>query len=293
MAVAESGSFRMAAQTLNRSQSAVSMQVQKLEEQLNLQLFHRTTRMVRLTHQGDILLTYAKRAIYEINAGLNEIKKISEGSSGQISIASVPSIASSVLPRVLSGFKRQNPDIYLNVREQLADDLLQSVRNLEVDFAIGTLMPESKDLMFSPIVAEDIVAVASNSAGLGRRETVTLEQVASRAIILISPTASLRSYIDRALAERGLSIQESFEVTNVRTMFDFALAGLGTALMPACSVPQVIPEDMNVYKVEKPGLKRMICQIKLKGTSFAPLASTLLAAIKKEMLSDLRFHPPT
>src|SRR3954447_10424998 len=72
--VAEHSSFCRAAEVSNRSQSAVSMQIRQLELQLGVSLFHRTTRRVQLTREGELLLVCARKAVYELQTGLRQIK---------------------------------------------------------------------------------------------------------------------------------------------------------------------------------------------------------------------------
>lgn len=291
IAVAEMDSFKLAAGRLNRSQSAVSMQIRLLEEQLGVPLFHRTTRKVRLTRQGEILLTYARRAIHELDTGLEEVRRTASVDSGEVAMACIPSIASSVMPKLLKGYKDEHPNIHLNLREMHSEQLLKSLRAMEVDFAVGAMLDGLEDVTFRPLVTEEIVAVATTSLGLPDRPSLSLGEVMEKPIILISPSASLRSYIDTALERHRLVAQESFEVTNVRTMLDFAEAGLGSALIPLASLPEVMPPDTRVYHVSEPALQRTICHITLRGTSLTPFAQGLMDRITRALVADPRFRP--
>lgn len=290
LAVAELGSFKLAAGQLNRSQSAVSVQVRQLEEQLGLPLFHRTTRMVRLTRQGEQLCAYVQRALREIDTGLNEIRKAASADTGVLAIASVPSIAGSVLPQLLRDYKAKHPNISLSLRELHADDLLIALQELAVDFGIGPEVPGHPELCFTPLVSEKIVAVSALDLGLPHRDSLTLAQVVTKPLILISSGAYMRRYIDAALAEQNLTAEESFEVTNVRTMLDFAQAGLGTALIPAASVPSPPPKGVQVASVRAPALQRTICRIELRGTAMTPFAREMASRIAKVLAEDPRFH---
>src|ERR1700754_4332851 len=78
LVVAERASFKGAADELHRTQAAISAQVKKLEEQIGIKLFHRTTRSVVLTADGELLLQYTQRAVDEIEQGLNKVIKNSE-----------------------------------------------------------------------------------------------------------------------------------------------------------------------------------------------------------------------
>src|SRR6202046_3753483 len=137
VAVAENRSFRMAAEQLNRSQSAVSMQIKQLEEQVGLAIFHRTTRRVELTSEGERLLAHARRALDEWDNGLRQIRDVVDIQRGTLSIGCVPTVAATILPRALNVFQKAYPGININLRELAAHDLLDSVRRREIDFGIG------------------------------------------------------------------------------------------------------------------------------------------------------------
>src|ERR1700722_11114733 len=128
IAVAENKSFRQASEQLNRSKSAVSMQIRQPEEQVGVALFHRTTRRVELSSEGEQLLTHARRAIEEWDNGLRQIRDIVDIQRGTLSIGCVPTVAATILPRALNVFQKAHPGININLRELAAHDLLDSVR---------------------------------------------------------------------------------------------------------------------------------------------------------------------
>src|SRR3954468_17118190 len=97
-AVAQNASFRKASEQLNLSQPALSAHIRDLEEALGLPLFHRTTRMVRLTADGERFLVRALRALDEIESGLLELRDQVELQRGRVIVVCVPMIACHVLP---------------------------------------------------------------------------------------------------------------------------------------------------------------------------------------------------
>ena len=99
IAIADNRSFRQASEKLNRSQSAVSMQIKQLEDQIGAALFHRTTRRVELTAEGSKLLTFARRALGEWENGLREIREAVDIQRGTLTFACIPTIAATILPR--------------------------------------------------------------------------------------------------------------------------------------------------------------------------------------------------
>src|ERR1700743_47955 len=104
--VAEHSSFCRAAEVSNRSQSAVSMQIRQLELQLGVSLFHRTTRRVQLTREGELLLVCARKAVSELQTGLRQIRDAVDIQRGRLTLACAPTLAATRLPEILATFQK-------------------------------------------------------------------------------------------------------------------------------------------------------------------------------------------
>lgn len=140
IAVAETGSFSLAADTVGRTQSAVSLQIKKLEEGLNCVFFDRSNRQVSLTEQGEIFLVYARRMVelqWEAYSRLNEPEV-----KGEISIGAPEDFATHYLPDILATFSRQHPHVQLNVRCDLTLNLMNSFRKGEFEIILVKRDPE-------------------------------------------------------------------------------------------------------------------------------------------------------
>ena len=264
--VAETCSFRKAAELLHRSQSAVSTQIRLLEEQIGVSLFHRTTRRVQLTAEGVQLLGHAQRAVASLEQGLREIREAANIQQGHISIGCVPSIAATVLPGVLAEFQRKRGGIRLELRELASEQLLQAVARQEISFGIG---PEVEDTSDSDLTS------------------ITLADLAELPVVLASSSAALRNRLNRELALRGLEITNSFEVIQVQTMLAFAQAGLGVAILPRIMIPQPMDATLQALPIVDPVLERNLCLITLKGNSLSPAAIELTGLIVDRFRSAL------
>jgi DNA-binding transcriptional LysR family regulator len=140
VAVAETGSFSHAAEIVGRTQSAVSLQIKKLEEGLNCSLFDRSNRSVALTEQGEIFLGYARRMMelqWEAYSRLNE-----PDVRGEISLGTPEDFATHYLPDILATFAKHHPHVQLNVRCDLTLNLVNSFRKGEFDIILVKRDPE-------------------------------------------------------------------------------------------------------------------------------------------------------
>lgn len=140
IAIAETGSFSKAADIVGRTQSAVSLQIKKLEEGLKCSLFDRSNRQVALTEQGEILLGYARRMVelqWEAYSRLNEPEV-----KGEISLGTPEDFATHYLPEILANFTKHHPLVQLHVRCDLTLNLLIGFRKGEYDMILVKRDPE-------------------------------------------------------------------------------------------------------------------------------------------------------
>ena len=141
ISIAETGTFSHAADTVGRTQSALSLQIKKLEDGLGCQLFDRSGRKVKLTDQGEIFLGYAKRIIqlqWEAFSRLNE-----PDVQGEIRLGTPEDFATHYLPDVLSTFRQHHPRVQLNVSCDLTLNLIDGFRRGDYDVILVKRDPKA------------------------------------------------------------------------------------------------------------------------------------------------------
>ena len=272
--VAEHASFRSAADQARRSQSSVSTQIKQREGQLGVALFHRTTRSVRLTAEGEQLLGCVRRALHEVEAGLRKIEEAVDMRRGHVSIACSPTVASTRLPLVLAAFSKNYPDVRLSVRELTSSDLCESLRKREVDFGIGPVLDEP-DLAFRRILKEEIYALVPRRLFQTLRSSIRLEELARMPVLLLNPATALRALIERTVAAQGLTLSTNYQFTQVQTLIAAANAGLGVAILPKIALPANPGPDLQELRIVEPVMTREIAIVTLRGQALSPAARKL------------------
>lgn len=140
IAIAETGTFSHAADVVGRTQSALSLQIKKLEENVGCSLFTRTSRKVALTEQGEIFLGYAKRIVqlqWEVYSRLRE-----PDIEGEIRLGTPEDFATHYLPEVLALFRKHHPRIQLNVSCDLTLNLVDGFQRGEFDIILVKRDPQ-------------------------------------------------------------------------------------------------------------------------------------------------------
>lgn len=141
MRLAETGTFSHAAETVGRTQSALSLQIKKLEESLGCSLFERTSRSVKLTEQGEIFLGYAKQMIALQWEAYSRLKE--PDVAGEIRFGTPEDFATHYLPNVLASFRQHHPRIQLNVSCDLTLNLMKGFERGEFDVILVKRDPQS------------------------------------------------------------------------------------------------------------------------------------------------------
>lgn len=287
--VGEHSSFRTAAEMSHRSTSAVSAQIRRLEDQLGVPLFHRTTRNVRLTAEGEQLLECARRALMEVDAGLRKIQESADLRRGRVSLACSPTIAATRLARVLAAFDKGHPGIEVFVRELTSEALFESIRRHEVDFGIGPVI-ETAEFSFEPLLDDPLYALVPKRFVTTSKDTIALATLTNMPLLLLSPATALRTALEATMRERNLSVSTRYEFAQAQTLISMASAGLGAAILPKVALPPVIDQRIHVLRVVRPAIARTVALITLRGQSLSP-ASLRLAKLMKQLIADPEERP--
>jgi DNA-binding transcriptional LysR family regulator len=274
LAVAESASFRKAAEQSHLSLPAVSMQIKQLEEQLRVSLFHRTTRRVELTAEGERLMISARKAMAELETGLVHIQQAADVQHGRLAFACVPTVASTRLPQILTIFAKRYPGVALHVRELAGHELLEAVRRREVDFGIGQLTGKEGDFDATPVFQDEYWALLPQWYEDKGRTGISIEELSKLPLLKLCSGSAMREVLDSAMTAQGLPIEANYEFMHVTTLIAMAESGLGIALLPSIALPR--QTNLKAVRVTRPVLIRSIDIITLRGHTPSPAAAKLV-----------------
>ena len=280
MLVAEHRSFKIAAEHARRSQSAVSTQIKQLEAQLGIALFHRTTRHVRMTAEGEQLFAGARRAMQEIALSLRNVQEAVDVRRGKVALACVPTVASTRLPAVLSVFEKDYPEVHVSLRE-LQVGLNQAVRDGEVDFGVGPVVSGDSDLDFDPIFDEPLMALVPKAFLRGARKTISLEALSAMPMLVLNTATAMQQYVEATLRARSLTFKAKYQCIQAQTQIAMVEAGLGAVVLPRSLVMAHKSPATRALQIVEPEMSRQIAIVTLRGRSLSPAAGRLAQLIRE------------
>ncbi len=241
VAVAETTSFTRAAQRCLVVQSALSHQIARLERELGIKLFERTSRRVRLTSAGAAFLPAARqclaaadRATADAAAAVGEIR-------GRLAVGLIPTVAAVDIPGALRDFRRRHPSVRISLRAGASEDLVEQVRQggIEVAFLGLPVTARPDGVRFRVLAHDRLVAVVAPDHPLAKEPTVDLRRLSQEVFVDLPAKTAGRAQSDQAFAAAGLSRDVAFEVTTAYLTAGLVGQGLGIALLPSAYAPRL------------------------------------------------------
>ena len=218
VAIAETGSFTRAADVVHKTQSAVSMQMRRLEERIGTPIFSRDGRASKLTEDGERLLGYARRMVRLSNETVSAFDDT--GLSGTVRLGTPDDYADRFLPEVLARFARSHPRVEVSVVCEPSATLMDLARRAEVDLAIVTACGE----MPTEVVRQEPLLWATSAAHRVEEEEVL-------PLALSKPPCQWRTAGIEALSDVGRPYRILYTSGNSTAISAAVLAGLAVTVM--------------------------------------------------------------
>ncbi|MDH2238974.1 LysR family transcriptional regulator [Pigmentiphaga sp. GD03639] len=235
--VAEELHFGRAAERLHMTQPPLSQQIRQLEQLIGAELFHRTTRSVSLTPAGRILHDRAKKILQDAEAAADAARRAASGSAGSVAVGFTASSIYRTLPRLVSAFRRQYPEVELRLEEMRPEPMLDALHADKLDVAL--LRPPEKSLAdprlaHSVIARERLVLALPADHALAHLEQVPVSNLDGLHLIGFSPDQAPYSYeLCQRLFHAAQVVPHVVQASILPTMLALVEAGMGAALVPA------------------------------------------------------------
>lgn len=232
IAVAELGSFSLAAQRLHLTQPSVTGRVQRLESALGTALLLRTTRKVETTAAGAALQVEAVQALAGLRKLVAGFRAQAQQGRHRVVLAATPMLAALTLPPLLRDYSRRYTDVQVVLRDLRYPEVLAALDAGTADVAL--LSYEGHDPRYTalPLASQKMVVLAPASHPLAQFKSIKVEQLAPHALLVIEYYATAHQRIAQALQQRGLSLCPCTPVENLNTALGLLDAEMGAALLP-------------------------------------------------------------
>ncbi len=242
--------FARAAEACFVTQPTLSMQIQKLEDELGVLLFDRSKHPVRPTSVGERIINQARTVVLETDRIHQILQEGKNQLEGPFKLGVIPTIASSLLPRFLSNFHEAFPRIQLQIQELQTEKIIEKLRMDELDAGILATPLDAKGIIEKPLFYEPFMAFIPASHRLGKEAFITNSELDVNDILLLNEGHCFRNSvlnICNKLPKEGQRPVE-LESGNFETLIKLSKRGFGMTLIPYLHALDLSEEDQKLVK---------------------------------------------
>ncbi len=224
------------------SQSAITIQIQKLEKELGVKLFERIGKHVYLTEKGSSFVPYANEILKSVNAAL-AFSQQEEKIQGVLRIGGVESICTGLLPNLLLDFYRICPNVEIIVRSGTTTQLINQLTSNELDLVLT--FDEKiyrSELVCDVLQEEKVIFLTLSHPTFDNNKIIPIAPLCEKPFILTEANAAYRYILERMLAEKGLEIHPILEVGNTETIINLLKKGMGISFLPFFTVKSLLED---------------------------------------------------
>ena len=236
VAVATYKSFVAAAEKCFVTQPTLSMQIQKLEDELGVKIFDRNKHPIAITEMGEIIVQQARIALAECERIHELIQDQQSIITGTFKFAAIPTVAPNILPSLLENYAHHFPNIKLQVKEMETNQIIAALRNNEIDAGLLSTPLEENDIKEYPMFYEPFVGYFADGEAALQKRLINPSDIALERIWLLNEGHCMRNQIINLCSEQIQRMQTErpyrYESSNVGTLCKMVERNGGMTILP-------------------------------------------------------------
>jgi LysR family transcriptional regulator, carnitine catabolism transcriptional activator len=280
LVASRSESFSAAAKKLAISQPTLSSAVARIEQQLGVTLFDRTTRRVVLTSAGGRLAVAAADLVRIYHSSISNLRAAPENSP-RIRLSVSPTLGAVVAPAAIAAFRETHPDFEVTLHDVDRQDAITLLTDRMTDFAIMNDAPTLADLEREVIGDTWFDVVVASTSPLASLSSVRWKDLAGTPLILAG-SLQRRGYLQSVWENAGYQFQPRYEVNELTTGLGLAAAGLGYVLLPHSYLSRPLDRGLAAVRLNSPAMARPLELLFLKASPPSDAMREFLAIFRAE-----------
>lgn len=275
IAVARTGSFTLAAESLFVTQSALSGLIKELEQSLGVRLFDRSTRRIQLSDVGRGIYPLIDKILLDLDGVLEEVANLKALKTGVVRVAAPQLMACTLLPEVIATFGKDFPNVHIRLIDCAVESVASRVFSGEVDFGVGPERDPNSDIDATPLFELPFHAVFPPGHALAARERVQWADLVDYPLITLQGQFTERLSVDLHNAMRELDLDPNTTVTFMSTALSMVAAGLGVTICIPYATSLVRLYQLEMRPLIAPEVTRRFYVFTRNGRSLTPAAEAL------------------
>jgi DNA-binding transcriptional LysR family regulator len=286
--VARHSSFSRAAEKRFRTQPAISSQIRGIEEEVGAKLFDRSGGKVSLTAPGKAFLKYVEETLDARKAMMVTIAEMERVPRGEIIVGANEGTCLHILPHVFAEFKKQYPDVSVNIKRADYAKVLESIIDNSVDFGVVSLPVNDNRLTVVLIHRDELVLIAPPHHPLGKMKSATIAD-ASRYPLIVPKAGHTRDAIEQLFHERRLKPNFTMELDSSELLKRFVAAEVGIGFISRSNVEEdVLAKTLAATPIADAHVRRDLALVFRKDKALSRAALAFIdIAVKHKTTQEL------
>ena len=287
LAVAEHKNFTIAAEKCHVTQPTLSMQIQKVEEELQVQLFDRSKKPIQITEIGQKIVAQAQNIVNEADRMKDIVDQQKGFIGGEFRLGIIPTVMPTLLPMFLSNFIKKYPKLRVIIEELNTDDIIFKLKNGHLDAAIAVTPLEDEKIKEIVLYFEPFVAYIPNGHAISGKKEIEISDLDINKILLLQDGHCFRDGILNLCKNKSFKQDEHFSIQSgsFETLIKLADEGLGTTLLPylhTLDLKDSDKEKLRAFAEPKPAreVSLIFPKTALKIHIIEALGSTIASVVK-------------
>jgi LysR family hydrogen peroxide-inducible transcriptional activator len=257
LAVAEHKNFTKAAKHAFVTQPTLSMQIQKLEEELGVEIFNRNKKPIALTQVGKKIVEQAKNIVDESKRIQDIIEQQKGYVGGEFNLAIIPTVMPTLLPMFLNNFIKKYPKVNLKIYELNTDDILTKLKSGQIDAAIAATPLEDPVIKERPLYYEPFLGYIPQSHPLSQKTNIETDDINMEELLLLEDGHCFKDNVLNICKNRNLDSKLPYiiESGSFETLVKLSHEGLGMTLLPylhTLDLSETQKQNLKSFKDPKP-----------------------------------------
>ena len=291
LAVAEHGNFTTASDKCFVTQPTLSMQVQKLEEELGVVIFNRSTKPLQVTDIGKKVLFQAKKIVEE-SSRMNDVVSEEKGIiGGTLKVGIIPTVSSTLLPLFLNIFLKKHKNVELKIEEVNTETINQKLEDNTIDCAIAATPLNNSTIIERPLYYEPFIAYVPEHHFLAGNKTLGVDDLSNGDILILKDGHCFRNQVLNLCSFEDLNKQYELKSGSFETLINLSNNGPWMTIIPYLHSNNLSPKNLeNIIPFEEPSPAREISMIYSKSQLKLPVINALMTTISSVIRGQIKYN---
>jgi len=291
LAVAEHGNFTTASDKCFVTQPTLSMQVQKLEEELGVIIFNRSTKPLQVTDIGLKVLFQAKKIIDE-SSRMNDVISEEKGIvGGTLKVGIIPTVSSTLLPLFLNIFTKKHKNVELKIEEFNTETIIQKLEDNSIDCAIAATPLNNDKIIERPLYYEPFVAYVPEHHFLSGNKMLEINDLSNGGVLILKDGHCFRNQALNLCTLEDLNKQYELKSGSFETLINLSNNGPWMTIIPYLHSKNLIKKNLeNIIPFEEPSPAREISMVYSNSQLKLPVINALTTTISSVIRGQIKYN---